>query len=70
MATVVFWRILIFYIVSLALVGLLVSSHNPQLLDGGSSADATASPFVIAIESAGIDVLPSVSLNRTGSSHR
>ena len=56
----VFWRITLFYIVSLSLVGLLVPYDNPQLLNGSSSADAKASPFVIAIKNAGINVLPSV----------
>jgi len=46
--------------VSLALVGLLVPYNNPQLLNGTSSEDAKASPFVIAIENAGIGGLPSV----------
>lgn len=56
----VFWRICLFYIVSLAIVGLLVPWNNDRLLSGSSSADATASPFVIAIENAGISGLPSV----------
>jgi amino acid transporter len=55
----VFWRITLFYIVSLTLVGLLVPSTEPRLLSGGD-ANAAASPFVIAIKDAGIDVLPSV----------
>ena len=55
----VFWRITLFYIVSLALVGLLVPYNDPRLLQGGS-ADAAASPFVISIENAGIEVLPAV----------
>ena len=56
----VFWRITLFYIVSLLLIGLLVPWTNERLLSGTSSADATASPFVIAIENAGIEGLPSV----------
>jgi yeast amino acid transporter len=56
----VFWRILLFYIVSLTLVGLLVRYDNPQLLNGESGADAKASPFVISIQQAGISGLPSV----------
>lgn len=56
----VFWRILIFYLLSLTLVGLNVAYTNGDLLSGSSSADATASPFVISIENAGIEVLPSV----------
>lgn len=56
----VFWRITLFYVVSLLLVGLLVPYTDGRLLSGVSSADATASPFVIAIENAGITGLPSV----------
>ncbi|KAK3394125.1 amino acid permease-domain-containing protein [Podospora didyma] len=56
----VFWRITIFYIVALTCVGLLVPYNHPKLLGAKSMADASASPFVIAIESAGIDVLPGV----------
>jgi amino acid transporter len=56
----VFWRISLFYVVALILVGLLVPYTEPRLLGAKSKADASASPFVIAIESAGIDVLPSV----------
>lgn len=56
----VFWRITLFYIVSLTLVGLLVPYDSPRLLNGTSSADAKASPFVIAIQNAGIKVLPSI----------
>lgn len=56
----VFWRITLFYIVALTLVGLLVRYDDPKLLGGESDADAKASPFVIAIEEAGIEVLPSV----------
>jgi amino acid transporter len=56
----VFWRITLFYIVSLTLVGLLVRYDDPRLLSGTSSADAAASPFVIAIQNAGITGLPSV----------
>ena len=56
----VFWRITLFYIVSLLLVGTLVPYNDPRLLNGKSSADAKASPFVISIQNAGIQVLPSV----------
>lgn len=59
----VFWRITLFYIVALTLVGLLVPYDDERLVVDGSSrtsATANASPFVIAIESAGIQVLPSV----------
>jgi amino acid transporter len=56
----VFWRITLFYIVSLTLIGLLVPYTEPRLLNGKSSADATASPFVVSIQNAGISGLPSV----------
>lgn len=56
----VFWRITLFYIVSLTLVGLLVPYNEPRLLSGSSGADASASPFVIAIDNAKIAVLPSI----------
>lgn len=55
----VFWRITLFYIVSLTLVGLLVPYNDPNLL-GASSRNTKASPFVIAIENAGIEGLDSV----------
>lgn len=56
----VFWRITIFYLVSLFLVGIIVPYNNPELLNGTSSVDIRASPFVIAIQNAGIAVLPSI----------
>ncbi|KAI5466842.1 amino acid permease/ SLC12A domain-containing protein [Mariannaea sp. PMI_226] len=49
----VFWRISLFYIVGLLLVGLLVSSTDPRLLNAGNH-DPSASPFVIAIANAGL----------------
>ncbi|APA06852.1 hypothetical protein sscle_02g016220 [Sclerotinia sclerotiorum 1980 UF-70] len=55
----VFWRITLFYIVSLTLVGLLVPYTDERLLTAGS-ANAAASPFVISIQNAGITVLPSI----------
>jgi len=56
----VFWRICLFYIVALTIVSLLVPYGDARLLAGGSSSDAKASPFVIAINNAGIAVLPSI----------
>lgn len=56
----VFWRITLFYIVSLTIVGLLVPYTHKGLISGDSSVDAAASPFVIAIEEAGISGLPHV----------
>ncbi|KAI1090786.1 proline-specific permease [Rostrohypoxylon terebratum] len=58
----VFWRIALFYVLATFLITLCVSSRDPHLLNAiqGSAADATASPFVIAIENGGIKVLPSI----------
>jgi amino acid transporter len=54
----VIWRIAIFYIVNLFLVGLNVPADSPLYSrEGGAS---RTSPFVIAIELAGIKVLPSI----------
>lgn len=55
----VFWRITIFYLISLTMIGSLVSSEDKRLI-GASSVDAAASPFVIAIVNGGIAGLPSV----------
>jgi amino acid transporter len=55
----VFWRITFFYVVTLLLVGLIVPSDSDVLLNS-SGANTKASPFVLAIELAGIKVLPSI----------
>jgi amino acid transporter len=54
----VVWRICIFYIVNLFLVGLIVPENSP--LYSGAGAESRHSPFVIAIELAGIRALPSI----------
>ncbi|KOS16760.1 putative proline-specific permease [Escovopsis weberi] len=58
----VFWRITIFYVLSVFLVGLCVSSRDPRLLNAinASLPGAASSPFVIAIRNAGIRALPSI----------
>lgn len=58
----VFWRILIFYVVAIFLVGLCTSSRDPKLLNAidRSAAGAAQSPFVIAIDNAGIETLPHI----------
>ncbi|CAL8580705.1 hypothetical protein XPA_006425 [Xanthoria parietina] len=55
----VFWRIAVFYILSLFILGLILPSDDEQLL-GASGANTKASPFVLAIKAAGIAGLPSV----------
>jgi len=54
----VFWRICIFYILGVLISGMLVASNDPNLLNSGGT--ASESPYVIAIERAGISVLPSI----------
>ncbi|KAK0383975.1 hypothetical protein NLU13_8064 [Sarocladium strictum] len=54
----VVWRILVFYIVNLFLIGLNVPADSPLYTGEGSS--SRHSPFVIAIQLAGIKVLPSI----------
>ncbi|KAK6431686.1 hypothetical protein LTR95_012152 [Oleoguttula sp. CCFEE 5521] len=55
----VFWRISLFYVLGLFLVGLVVPSDNEGLLHASGAATAY-SPFVIAINLAGIRALPSI----------
>ncbi|RAQ99030.1 high-affinity amino acid transporter [Stemphylium lycopersici] len=55
----VIYRILLFYVVNLALVGLVVPADN-EALNGSAGASSLHSPFVIAIQLAGIKVLPSI----------
>lgn len=52
------YRIAFFYILGSFLIGLIVSSANPNLVSG--SGNANSSPFVVAIQQAGIKVLPSI----------
>ncbi len=55
----VFWRIALFYVISLLIVGLVIPSDDPDL-SYASGANTRYSPFVIAIRTAGIQGLPSV----------
>lgn len=54
----VVWRIAFFYIVNLFIVGLIVPADSP--LYSGEGSTSRRSPFVIAIQLAGIKVLPSI----------
>ncbi|KAK4683742.1 hypothetical protein P7C73_g6486, partial [Tremellales sp. Uapishka_1] len=54
----VFYRLLVFYVFGIFIISVLVSSDDPNLLNG--NANASRSPFVIAIVNAGIKGLPSV----------
>ncbi|KAJ4176563.1 hypothetical protein NW755_014340 [Fusarium falciforme] len=55
----VFWRIALFYITNLLIVGLILPSDDERLM-GASGANSKASPFVLSIQDAGIKVLPSI----------
>ncbi|TGO87382.1 hypothetical protein BPOR_0230g00090 [Botrytis porri] len=55
----VFWRISLFYIISLFLLGLIVPSDN-KILSKAYGGHTSYSPFVIAFRLAGIKVLPSI----------
>lgn len=54
----VYVRIVVFYLLGTFVIGLLVASNDPRL--NLSSGDAASSPFVIAIQNAGIPALPSI----------
>jgi len=53
-----FYRLVIFYVLSVLAIGLTCPSNDPRLTNGG--AGAHSSPFVVAIANAGIKVLPSI----------
>lgn len=55
----IFWRVAIFYVLSIFFVGMLVPSNDRQLLSADSGT-AAASPFVIAATRAGINVVPHI----------
>ena len=56
----VFWRVAIFYIVSLSIIGSIVPYNHPRLGIKDNSADAKASPFVLAVLDAKIPVFPHI----------
>jgi len=56
-----FYRILLFYVVLVFLLGMLVPYNDKDLLDANKrSNSAKASPFVVAIINSGIHVLPGI----------
>ncbi|KAK4613499.1 Dicarboxylic amino acid permease [Fulvia fulva] len=54
----IFWRVLIFYVITIFMAGLVVPSNDPNLLH--STGTAAQSPFVIAANNARIKVVPSI----------
>lgn len=55
----VFWRICLFYVISLFLLGLIVPSDDPNL-SSASGGNTRYSPFVRSFQLAGIKILPSI----------
>lgn len=55
----VFWRIALFYVINLFIVGIILPANDTRLL-GASGANTKASPFVLAIQDAKIKILPSI----------
>lgn len=53
----VFWRVMLFYLVSLTICSFLVPYNNPNF---GESSDGRSSPFVLAIQGTGVKALPSI----------
>ena len=51
----VFWRVILFYILSLIFCGLLVSASDRNLFNSGDYVTASASPFVLVGQYAGLD---------------
>ncbi|KZT60255.1 hypothetical protein CALCODRAFT_429636 [Calocera cornea HHB12733] len=56
----IFFRILLFYVLSILVVSMIVPSNDPDLLNPGANVGAALSPFVIAANRAGISVLPHI----------
>ncbi|KAH7238026.1 amino acid permease/ SLC12A domain-containing protein [Fusarium solani] len=50
----IFWRIMLFYILGLTLIGLLIDSNDPALLSDTAYADPKASPFVLVGKYSGL----------------
>jgi len=56
----VFYRIVVFYMLGILMIGMLVAYNDPELLSLKGNNTAASSPFVIAIKCAGINVLPHI----------
>ena len=56
----VFWRILIFYIVSIFVIGLLIPYTSPELLGAENVSEIAKSPFTLVFERAGLAMAAAV----------
>lgn len=57
---VIFYRIMLFYFVSIIVVGLLVPYNSNELMGSSDSTGAPVSPYVIAIQTYGVKVVPHI----------
>ncbi|KAK9712887.1 hypothetical protein K7432_006831 [Basidiobolus ranarum] len=55
----VFWRILLFYICAIFIIGLLIPYNNPHLLSSGVQ-DVSISPFTLGFQLAGLGPAPDI----------
>ncbi|KAI0398953.1 AAT family amino acid transporter [Xylaria palmicola] len=53
-----FWRLVLFYLLGVIAIGAICPSNAPGLVSGAGNVNA--SPWVIAIRNAGIEILPSI----------
>ncbi|CAO1628397.1 unnamed protein product [Sympodiomycopsis kandeliae] len=56
----IFWRVFIFFFLSLLVITFIVPCNDERLTGGSSDYDANASPFVIALVIGQIKILPSI----------
>ncbi|KAI8810237.1 amino acid permease/ SLC12A domain-containing protein [Cladochytrium replicatum] len=49
-----FWRLLLFYVVSVFVIGLCLRNDDPNLLDAANSNDVAIAPFTLVFERAGL----------------
>lgn len=56
----IFWRILLFYIVCIFIIGTLIAYDDPRLLQAAASEDIALSPFTLLYEQAGFAFAASV----------
>ena len=56
----VFWRIIIFYFLSIFVIGALVYYKDPSLLRAATQSDITVSPFTLVFERAGLAAAASI----------
>ncbi|HLR28680.1 MAG TPA: amino acid permease [Ruania sp.] len=56
----IFWRIMLFYVLAIAVIGFLLPYTDPSLLTSAETGDVTASPFTLVFERAGIGIAAGV----------